>query len=185
MLQNQKNQILQTALKYYNQLRSVRNEVLTWLQIAINTENKIKVETTVNKICQQILDFITIDALKIEQQHYSFHHIITLPMTRIVNMYFNKYPMAWELMHCRLLNPSDSVMKSMYRQQTVTVLLKHCPKKLNQAPCTICYTAKIKHSPKYQGLIQLFLTKIIINMEFSLCKRDFCPYIHFHANWFL
>ena len=92
---------------------------------------------------------------------------------------------AWELMHCRLLNPSDSVMKSMYRQQTVTVLLKHCPKKLNQAPCTICYTAKIKHSPKYQGLIQLFLTKIIINMEFALCKRDFCPYIHFHANWFL
>ena len=37
MLQNQKNKIIQTALKYYNQLRSVRSETLIWLQITTGT----------------------------------------------------------------------------------------------------------------------------------------------------
>ena len=29
-------------------------------------------------------------------------------------------------------------------QQTFNVLTKHCPNKLNQVPCTIFYTAKMK-----------------------------------------
>ena len=48
MLQNPQNKISKTALKYYNQFRSVINEATRWLQISTDTEKKLKVETTVN-----------------------------------------------------------------------------------------------------------------------------------------
>ena len=47
MPQNSQNTISKTALKYYNQLRSVRTEALRWLQITITTVKKLKVETIV------------------------------------------------------------------------------------------------------------------------------------------
>ena len=63
-------------------------------------------------------------------------------MTPIINISFSKHPMSWEINHCHLLRPSDSVMKSMCHNQTLTGLSKNCPKKLNKVPCTMCYTAK-------------------------------------------
>ena len=45
MPQNPQNTISKTALKHYNQLRSVRTESLRWLQITTSAGNKIKVET--------------------------------------------------------------------------------------------------------------------------------------------
>ena len=45
MPQNPQNIISQTEIKHYNQFRSVRTEALKWLQITIDTWNKIKVET--------------------------------------------------------------------------------------------------------------------------------------------
>ena len=47
MPQNAQNTISQTALKYYNRFISVITEDLIWLQIATDTGNKLKVETTV------------------------------------------------------------------------------------------------------------------------------------------
>ena len=89
------------------------------------------------------MDFITIDVLKIEQQHYSYQYIITLPMTPIINICLNKHPMSWELIHRRLLHPSDSVLRFIFRHKTLTSLPKHFPKKLNQAPWKIFYTEKM------------------------------------------
>ena len=94
------------------------------------------------------MDFITIDVHKIEQKHPSSQDIITLPMTPIVNSYFNKHPMTWELIHSFLIHPYDSVMKAMLRHQTLDGLPKHCPNKINKAPCTICYISKIKTFPE-------------------------------------
>ena len=56
--------------------------------------------------------------------------------------------MLLEIIHCRLLNTSYSVMKTMFHHQIITGLPKHCPKKINKAPCTICYTLKITIYPK-------------------------------------
>ena len=95
MLQNPQNTISKTALKYYNQFISVINEALIWLQIATDTGKKLKVETAVNERYQQLLDFITIDLLMIEQQHYSYKDIITLPITPIINSSFSKHLMLW------------------------------------------------------------------------------------------
>ena len=78
------------------------------------------------------MDFITIDVIKVEQQHSSEHYIITLAMTPIVKISLNKHPMSWEHINRRLIHPSDSVIKSMYHHQNLTVLQKQCPKKLNQ-----------------------------------------------------
>ena len=64
-------------------------------------------------------------------------------MTFIINGSFNKHLISWELIHLRLLHPSDSVMRSMLRHQNITGLPKHCPNKLNQAPFTIYSTAKM------------------------------------------
>ena len=47
MPQNPQNTISQTALKNYNQFRSVRTEALRWVQITTDTGIKLKVETSV------------------------------------------------------------------------------------------------------------------------------------------
>ena len=94
MPQNPQNTISKTALKYYNQFRSVINEALIWLQIATNTGKNLEVQTKLYEIDQQLLDFITIDSIKIEQQHSLYQDIITLPITPIINSSF-KHPMSW------------------------------------------------------------------------------------------
>ena len=65
MPQNPQNKISQISLKYYNQLNGVRTEALVWLQIATDTENKLKVVKIVKERYQQLLDFITIDVINI------------------------------------------------------------------------------------------------------------------------
>ena len=56
---------------------------------------KLKVEITAKERDQQLLEFITIDVLNIEQQHPSSRDIITLLMTLIIISSFNKRPMLW------------------------------------------------------------------------------------------
>ena len=98
---------------------------------------KFKVETSAKERDQQLLDSISIDVTNIEQQHYSDQDIITLPMNPIINSYFNKNTMSWELIHRRLIHPSYSVMKAMRRHQTLDGLPKQFPKKIHKTPCTI------------------------------------------------
>ena len=89
------------------------------------------------------MDFINIDILKLEHQQPSSQDIITLPMNPIVNIYFNKQPMLWDIISRFLLHPSDSVMKAMCRHQTLDGLPKYFPNKIHKAPFTICCTAKM------------------------------------------
>ena len=56
--------------------------------------------------------------------------------------------MSWEIINFRLIHTSGSVMKAMCCHQTLTGLPKHFPNKINQAPCTICYTEKMTTFPK-------------------------------------
>ena len=138
MPQNPQSTISQNVLNNYNRLRSVRTEDLRWVQITIDTEMNLKIESIVEEIHQKLLDFITIDVPKIEQQYISSQDIINLPMNPIINSFFNKQSMSWELFHCRLLEPLEIFMKEMCRNQNLNGLPKHCTKKLNKSPCTIC-----------------------------------------------
>ena len=95
MPQNSQNTIIQTALKYYNQFRSVITEAHRWIQITVDAGIEFKVETTVKERYHQLLNLITIDLLNNDQQHTSGQYSITLSMTQIINSYFNKYPMVW------------------------------------------------------------------------------------------
>ena len=113
MPQNPKNKISKNALKHYYQLRSVRKKYLRWIKTTIDTGMKLKVERKVKEIYQQLLYFITIGVLKIEQQHTSSQDIINLPTTPIINSYFNKHLMSWELIHRCLLHSYDNVTKEM------------------------------------------------------------------------
>ena len=142
MPHNPQNTISQTALKHYNKFRNVRIEAIRWVQMTIDTGIKFKVETSAKERDQQLLDFITIDILKLEPQHTSSQEIITLPMNKTINIYLNKYPVLWKIINFRLLQPSDSFMKSMCRHQNLDGLQKHFPKKIHKSTCTICYTAK-------------------------------------------
>ena len=94
MPQKPQNKIIQTELKYYNKFRSLINEALRWLQITTYTGKKLNVEKTVKYRYQQLLEFISIDVLKTEQQNYSYQDIINLPMTPIINSSLNKNPMS-------------------------------------------------------------------------------------------
>ena len=121
MPQNPQNTIIQTEIKHYNQFRIVRIESLSWLQITTDTGKKLKVVATFNERYQQVLELIIIDSLNIGQQYSSYHHIITLPMTLIINISFNKHSISLEPIHRNLIHPSYSVMKSMCRHQNLTV----------------------------------------------------------------
>ena len=89
-------------------------------------------------------------------------------MTTIINSYFNKHPMPWEIIHCRLLHPYGSFMKAMCCHKNITVPPKHRPKKIYQAPLTICYTSKMMTFPKGTTFEK---TKLqpgeLIHMEFA------------------
>ena len=69
MPQKPQNKIIQTTLKHYNEFRNIITEALIWLQITTDTGIKFKVETSDKERDQQLLDFITIDILKLEQQN--------------------------------------------------------------------------------------------------------------------
>ena len=142
MPQNPQNTISQTALRHYNELRSVRTGALIWINMNTDIGIKLKVVTTVKDRYQQLLDFITIDVLKIEQHHLPIQYIITLTMTTIINGSFNKQPMSSELIHHRLINHSESFIKAMCHHQTLYGLPNNCPNKINKAQYKICYTEK-------------------------------------------
>ena len=69
MPQNPKNEISQTLLKHYNQIRSAINEALIWLQITTYTGKKLKVEPESKEGYQQLLDFFKIEIIKVERQN--------------------------------------------------------------------------------------------------------------------
>ena len=54
---------------------------------------------------QQLLDFITIDVIKIKHQRPSSKDIITIHTTPIINRSFKKHPISWELIHRLLIRP--------------------------------------------------------------------------------
>ena len=148
MPQKSQNTIIQDALKHCNQFRSLKIAAIRLLNTITDTVITLKVETTVKDIDQPLLGFVTIDVLNIKQHYPSSQYIITLPMTPIINISFNKTPISWELIHHRLLHRSYSVMKAMYCHKTLNGLPKHCIKQLNKTPCKICYTEKLQLSPK-------------------------------------
>ena len=84
-------------------IKKNRSKDLRWVQITTNTSIKFKFETSVKERYQQLLDFITIDIINLEQQYYSNKKIITLPMNQITNSYSSKHPMSWEFIHRNLV----------------------------------------------------------------------------------
>ena len=94
MPHNPQNKISKTALKNYNEVRNVRTEYLRWVQMNTDTGIKLKVETSSKERDQQLLYFITIDIIKLEQKHTSSQDIITLTMSPIINISFNKHRMS-------------------------------------------------------------------------------------------
>ena len=105
MQQNPQNKISQTALERYNGFRDVITEDLIWLKMTTDTGIKFKVETSAKERDQQLFDFITVDILKLAQKHNASEKIINLYMNPIINSYFNKHSMSWELIHGLLLQP--------------------------------------------------------------------------------
>ena len=88
--------------------------------MATYTGNILKVGTETKERYQKILDFITIETIKFEQQKSPEDDIITLPMDPIFNRSFNKNTMKWKIIHLHLINPYN---------QTITVLQRHTPNK--------------------------------------------------------
>ena len=89
-------------------------------------------------------------------------------MNTIINSYFKKHPISWELIRCPLLHPYKNVMKVIFRHQTLDGLPKHFPKKISKAPCTICYKAKITTINKITTVDTIKLQPgELVHMDFS------------------
>ena len=65
-----------------------------------------------------------------------------MPMNPIINISFSKHSISWDLIHHRILRPSESVMKEMCHNKTLDGLQKNCTNKIHTSTCTIYYTAK-------------------------------------------
>ena len=90
-------------------------------------------------------------------------------MDTIINSSFNINNMLWEIIHCRLLHPSESVMKEMCHHQNLTEIPKHFPKNINEAPCTVHFTEKWTISPKSATVDTTNLKTVeIIHIDFAL-----------------
>ena len=117
-----------------------------------DTGIKFKVETSSKERDQQLLDFSTIDILKLEQQHNSNQDIITLPINTIINSSFKKHPMSWELIHCRILHPYGSSTKEMCCNKNLDGLPKHCTKKYTKHHMQYATQKKWRLSTRAQQL---------------------------------
>ena len=129
--------------------------------------------------------FITIDLLKIEQRHYSDQGIITLPMTPIINISFNKHSISWEIIHCCLIHRSGSAMKAMCHHQNLIDRPKYSYSKLNQASCTIFYTSKMKTFPKGTTIDKLTFNHENLFTWNLFLQFDLHMWIHFHPHFCL
>ena len=148
--------------------------------------NKIQSWNIIQRKNQKVLDFITIDMLKLDQKNTSSQDIITLPMTPIINSSFNKHPMSRELIHLHLLHPYDSVMKEICSHQTLEGPPKRCLKKINKSSCKIWYTAKMTTTNKGKTVdISNLQTRELIHMDFAFYKRNLHLFFHLHAHSFL
>ena len=157
MPQTPHNTISQTELKHYNQLISITTEAIRCLKIKTDTEKKINIETESKERDKKLLYFITMNIIKVEEKEYTENDIITFPMDTIINSSFNINHMLWEIIHCRLLHPSESVMKEMCHHQTLTGIPKHFPKNINEAPCTVHFRENGQFPLKAQLLTPLTL----------------------------
>ena len=97
----------------------------------------------------KLLDFITIDIIKTEQQSPE-QDIITFTMDQIINISFRKHPISWERIFHHILYPYDSVIKGMFHHQTLTGIPKHCHKYINESPCILLFISKMKISLEAQ-----------------------------------
>ena len=95
MPQNSQHTISQTAIKHYNQLRSVRTEALIWLQFTTALGNNLKIEIDTKHRYQQLIDFIPIEIIKVYKKPLSEPNIITISVDHIINNSFNKTPITW------------------------------------------------------------------------------------------
>ena len=70
-------------------------KALRWVQTTTDIGMEFKVETSAKERDQQILDFNTIDIIKLEYQQTSSQDIMNLPMNPKINIFLNKQPMSW------------------------------------------------------------------------------------------
>ena len=89
MPHNPQNTINQTALKHYNELRNFRTKSIRLVKMTKDKGIKFKVETSSKERDKELLEFITIDILKLEQKHPLSQEIITITMTSTINSSFN------------------------------------------------------------------------------------------------
>ena len=118
-------------------------KALRWVQTTTDIGMEFKVETSAKERDQKILDFNTIDIIKLEYQQTSSQDIMNLPMNPKINIFLNKQPMSRYLINPRLLHPYENVMKAICCHQNLYGLPKHCSRKIHKAPCTIFYTEKM------------------------------------------
>ena len=128
------------------------------------------------------MEFITIDTLKLDQQHPYSQEIITIPKNSIINSSFNKQPMSWEKIHWFLLHPSDSSTKEMCRHKTLYGLPKHCHNKIHKAPCAICYTKKNdNYQQGHNSLHKQHSTRRKFSHGFFLLQLQLHPWFYLHS----
>ena len=103
-------------------------------------QNYIKVKKETKWIYQKLLNFIKTEIIIVEWPKSKSNIIITLDMNTMINISFNKHPMLLEIINHCLPHQSDTFSKEMCLHHTFTVLLKQFPKKINEAPCIVCFT---------------------------------------------
>ena len=160
MTQNPQNTLSTTAIKKYNEFRSVRIEALEYLKLTDNRGKSTRIYTNKRMINKETLDYINITILKFESTHTMNEILKTGAPTiqpengkiqnPIVNHSFNKEELDWPTVHRRLSHTSEGKLEKMCKVETIKDLPKRCSKRYNHNKkiCLICIRGSTTSLPK-------------------------------------
>ena len=63
MTNNPQNTVSTTAIKKYNEFRSVRQEALEWIRFTDSNGKSVRIRTCQDKVQDEVLDYITFDIM--------------------------------------------------------------------------------------------------------------------------
>ena len=162
MKNNPQNTISTTAIKKYNDFRSVRIEALEWVRFTDANGKSVRVRTNQEKVKEEVLDYITYDIMttsnnestneyvSIPSSANTQEHISDLLIPPTINHAFTKNEdLDQILLHRRLGHASNAKIDQMGKLGIMDDLPKRQSKsyKNTNCPCTICWKASTVNVP--------------------------------------
>ena len=182
---NPQNTISPTAIKKYNECRSVRMEALDWIRITNHEGKSVRIHTDQKLINSEALDYIKVDIMETSTKQCQIEYISRPSTSRnypseistppMINHAFSKNEsLDRTMIHRRLGHLSHDKILKMTKLKTITDLPQRISKSHNpQCKCIICLKASSVHFPKGMTMsTENLLPGQLIHMDFCFIEIE-------------